>query len=156
MAETVDDLLARALTDPTGTIAEASRRLEGAEGAQRVELLRALGNACRELRRTDESVAYLRDAVAAAEALGDDRLDGLATMSLAATLSYTGDFEASLQCAGRAVELLADDDRVVALGQQAGLLARARASTARPWRRSLRRSRRPPTRSMSWSAASSG
>ncbi len=125
MAETVDDLLARALTDPTGTIAEASRRLEGAEGAQRVELLRALGNACRELRRTDESVAYLRDAVAAAEALGDDRLDGLATMSLAATLSYTGDFEASLQCAGRAVELLADDDRVVALGQQAGLLARA-------------------------------
>ena len=84
-----------------------------------------LGNACRELRRTDESVAYLRDAVAAAEALGDDRLDGLATMSLAATLSYTGDFEASLQCAGRAVELLADDDRVVALGQQAGLLARS-------------------------------
>ncbi len=155
MAETVDDLLARALTDPTGTIAEASRRIEDAEGAQRVELLRALGNACRELRRTDESVSYLRDAVAAAEALGDDRLDGLATMSLAATLSYTGDFEASLQCAGRAVELLAGDDRVVALGQQAGLLAR-RVATTKPWRRSPLPWRRPPTRSMSWSAASSG
>ena len=86
--------------------------------------MRVIGNACRELRRMDESVAYLRDAVAAAEVLGDSRLDGLATMSLAATLSYTGDFEDSLQCAGRAVEVLRGDDRVVALGQHAGLLAR--------------------------------
>ena len=84
-----------------------------------------MGNACRELRRVDESAIHLRRAVDEARALGDGRLEGRAAMSLAATLSYAGDFERSLELAGRAVELLDGEERVVALGQRAGLLARA-------------------------------
>ena len=50
---------------------------------------------------------------------------GPASMSLAATLSYSGDFERSLELAPRAVALLDGDDRVVAMSQLAGLLQRA-------------------------------
>ena len=46
-------------------------------------------------------------------------------MSLAASLSYSGEFERSLELATRAVALLDGDDKVVALSQQAGLLQRA-------------------------------
>ena len=125
MTDTVDELFARAFTDPASALAEAGRRLAGAVGGERVELLRVMGNAARELRRVDESVEHLQAAVATAVSLGDRRLEGLATMSLAATLSYTGDFEGSLGLAARSVELLEGEDRILALGQQAGLLARA-------------------------------
>ena len=51
----------------------------------RGELRRITGNACRERRRFDESVRHLAAAVAAAIALNDPELEGLASMSLAAT-----------------------------------------------------------------------
>ena len=46
-------------------------------------------------------------------------------MSLAASLSYSGEFERSLELATRAVTLLDGDDKVAAMSQQAGLLQRA-------------------------------
>ena len=125
VGDTVTDLLDRALTDPLGTLELAAQRLDGSTPGDRVELLRVMGNACRELRRVHESVAHLRAAVDSATAIGDGRLEGLATMSLAATLSYVGDFDQALRLGERAVTLLDGDERVVALGQRAGLLARA-------------------------------
>ena len=125
MADTVADLLTRAFTDPAGALDEAGSRLPGATGSERVELLRVMGNACRELRLVDDSVRHLDAAVDAAIALDDAELEGLASMSLAASLSYSGEFERSLQLVARAVILLDGDDRVVAMSQQAGLLQRA-------------------------------
>ncbi len=94
-------------------------------GAERVELLRVMGNACRELRQVDESVRHLDAAVDAAIALGDPALEGRASMSLAASLSYSGEFGRSLELAERAVTLLDGHDRLVAMSQRAGLLQRA-------------------------------
>ena len=125
LADTVADLLTRAYTDPAGALDEAGARLPGATGAERVELLRVMGNACRELRLVDDSIRHLDAAVDAAIALDDPGLEGLASMSLAASLSYSGEFERSLELVARAVVLLDGDDRVVALSQQAGLLQRA-------------------------------
>ncbi len=125
MGDAITDLLDRAYTDPVGALALAAERLDASSPDDRVELLRVMGNACRELRRVDESVSHLQAAVNEAQAIADDRLEGLATMSLAATLSYAGDFDHALALGARAVELLDGDERVVALGQRAGLLARA-------------------------------
>jgi hypothetical protein len=87
------DLLTRAFTDPSGVVETATARLEHAEGAERVQLLRVIGNACRELHQIDESVRHLRQAVDEAVALGDPELEGRCSMSLAASLSYSGQFE---------------------------------------------------------------
>ncbi len=122
---TIDDLLTRAFTDPAETLEQAGSRLPDASGAERVELLRVMGNACRELRRVEESVRHLTAAVDAAVELDDYRLEGLASMSLAASLSYSGEFERSLELATRAVTLLEGDDKVAAMSQRAGLLHRA-------------------------------
>ncbi len=84
-----------------------------------------MGNACRELRRVDESVRHLAEAVDAAIALDDPELEGLASMSLAASLSYSGEFDRSLDLATRAVTLLDGDDKAAAMSQRAGLLHRA-------------------------------
>ena len=119
------DLLARVFTDPSNVVEVATSRIESADPAQRVELLRVLGNACRELQRIDESVGYLRAAVGEAVDLGDTTLEGRCSLSLAASLSYSGDFEQSLGTARRAVELLDGDDRVMAMSQLAGVLQRA-------------------------------
>ena len=79
------ELLTRAFSDPTGAIETASERLERAVGVERVELLRVIGNACRELRRVDDSVDHLRMAVTEAAAIGDGALEGRCSMSLAAS-----------------------------------------------------------------------
>jgi tetratricopeptide (TPR) repeat protein len=118
-------LLTRAFTDPAETLEHAGSRLPDATGAERVELLRVMGNACRELRRVEESVRHLTAAVDAAVELGDRELEGLASMSLAASLSYSGEFERSLELATRAITLLDGDDKVAAMSQRAGLLQRA-------------------------------
>src|SRR5262245_48594000 len=125
MADTVDDLLSRAFTDPAGAIESASPQLASASGPERVELLRVLGTACRELRRVDDSVRYLRAAVRDAAELGDATLEGRCSMSLAASLSYSGDFDESLRIGRRATELLVGDDRIAATSQLAGLQQRA-------------------------------
>jgi tetratricopeptide (TPR) repeat protein len=125
MGDTVTDLLDRAYTDPVGALGAAAERLVAASPSDRIELLRVMGNACRELRRVDESTVHLQAAVDEARLLGDARLEGLAAMSLAATLSYAGDFDRSLELASRAVDVLEGDERVAALSQRAGLLARA-------------------------------
>ena len=125
LAETIDDLLTRAFTDPAETLDQAGSRLPDATGGERVELLRVMGNACRELRRVEESVRHLAAAVDAAVELGDRELEGLASMSLAASLSYSGDFDRSLELATRAIALLDGDDKVAAMSQRAGLLHRA-------------------------------
>jgi tetratricopeptide (TPR) repeat protein len=104
---------------------EAGSRLPGATGAERVELLRVMGNACRELVLVDDSIRHLASAVDAAIALDDPELEGLASMSLAASLSYSGEFGRSLELAARAVTLLDGDHKVVAMSQEAGLLQRA-------------------------------
>jgi tetratricopeptide (TPR) repeat protein len=125
MAESIAELLKQVFSDPPGVIESATAQLASADGAVRVELLRVLGNATRELQRIDESVSYLRAAVAGAVDLGDTDLEGLCSMSLAASLSYSGNFEESLRTGRRAVDLLSGDDRITALSQMAGLLQRA-------------------------------
>ena len=119
------DLLTHAFTDPSGVIAEVEQRLSAATPAERCQLLRARGNACRELRRTSEARADHEAALGLAAELGDDRLTGLSAMSLSATLMYEGEFEQSLELVQRAIDLLDGDDRLVALSQQAGILQRA-------------------------------
>ena len=126
MGGTVEELLTRAFTDPTSSLEAAVARLPAAEAPERVELLRVMGIACRELRQVDESVRHLAAAFDAAIKLGDPDLEGRASMSLAGSLSYSGDFERSLELATRAVGLLDGDDKVVAMSQQATLLHRAR------------------------------
>ena len=125
LADTTSDLLTRAFTDPGHALDEAGSRLPGATGAERVALLRVMGNACRELVLVDESIRHLTSALDAAIALDDAELEGLTSMSLAASLSYSGDFGRSLELAARAVTLLEGDHKVVAMSQQAGLLQRA-------------------------------
>jgi tetratricopeptide (TPR) repeat protein len=125
VGDTVTELLARAYADPVGAFDAAAGRVDAAAPEDRVELLRVMGNACRELRQVERSALHLEAAVDEARQLGDHRLEGLAAMSLAATLSYAGDFERALELAGRSVDLLAGDERVTALSQRAGLLARA-------------------------------
>lgn len=119
------DALTHAFTNPSAAIEAASARLDHADGIERVELLRVVGTACRELRRIDESVRYLRQAVATAAAHGDLALEARCSMSLAASLSYSGDFDESLAVCQRAVDLLSGDDRLTAMSQLAGLLQRA-------------------------------
>jgi tetratricopeptide (TPR) repeat protein len=118
-------LLTQAFSDPAAAYAAATTRLETATGVERVQLLRVLGNACRELRRIDESVRHLREAVDRAAGLFETELEGQCAMSLAAALSYSGDFDASLRAGRLAVDLLAGDDRTLAMSQLAGLLQRA-------------------------------
>src|SRR5262245_21790073 len=84
-----------------------------------------MGNASRELVLVDESIRYLDSALDAAIELEDAELEGLASMSLAASLSYSGEFGRSLELAARAVRLLEGDHKVVAMSQEAGLLQRA-------------------------------
>jgi len=84
-----------------------------------------MGNACRELRRTDESIAHLEASLGLAESLRDRRLEGNAAMSLAASLSFQGDFARSLESVDRAIDLLEGDDRVVAMSQRGGVLLQA-------------------------------
>ena len=90
MGGSVEDLLTRAFTDPTSAREQAAKLLPSAAGAERVELLRVMGNACRELRQIDESVRHLDAAVDAAIALGDPALEGRASMSLAASPAPPG------------------------------------------------------------------
>jgi tetratricopeptide (TPR) repeat protein len=122
---TVDDLLTRAFTDPTSALEQAEEQLPAAVGDERVELLRVMGNACRELGRVEDSVRFLDAATEAAIALGETKLEGLASMSLAASLSYSGEFDRSLELASRAIALLDGDDQIAAMSQRAGLLQRA-------------------------------
>jgi tetratricopeptide (TPR) repeat protein len=121
----VEDLLTRAFTDPASALEEAAARLPAAANAERVELLRVMGNACRELVLVDDSIRYLTAALDAATELEDLELEGLVSMSLAASLSYSGEFGRSLELADRAVTLLDGHDRLVAMSQRAGLLQRA-------------------------------
>jgi hypothetical protein len=125
MTETVAELQTRAFSDPAEVIAIAAARLHGAAGGERVELLRLLGNACREVLRIDESVRHLRTAVDEAVELGDTELEGRCSMSLAASLSFSGEFEQSLVTCQHAVAVLEGEDRIAATGQLAGLLQRA-------------------------------
>jgi tetratricopeptide (TPR) repeat protein len=125
VTNTVADLLNQAFTDPAEAIGAAVSRLETATGAERIELLRVMGNASRELQRIDESVDLLRTAVGEAVGLGDPELEGRCASSLAASLSYSGDFEQSIATGLHAVGLLSGDDRVAAMSQLAGLLQRA-------------------------------
>ena len=125
LADPTPDLLTLAFTDPGHALDEAASRLPAATGTERVALLRVMGNACRELVLVDESIRHLTSALDAAIALDDAELEGLTSMSLAASLSYSGEFGRSLELAARAVTLLEGDGKVVAMSQQAGLLQRA-------------------------------
>ena len=80
----------------------------------------------------DESVAYLRAAVDAAVVLGDSRARGpVLDVAWPRRCRTPGTSRSRCGVGRRAVELLDGDDRVVALGQQAGLL-RAPGGTTRP------------------------
>ncbi|HZB43160.1 MAG TPA: hypothetical protein VE487_19475, partial [Ilumatobacter sp.] len=125
MGDVTADLLTEAFTDPTGVIAEVGERLNTASPSERCQLLRALGNACRELRRTSEATMHHEAALDLAEKLGDGRLVGLAAMSLSSTLTYDGAFDRALLLIDRSVELLDGDDHLVALTQRAAILQRA-------------------------------
>lgn len=63
--------------------------------------------------------------MALAADIGEPQLEGLASMSLAASLSYEGDFARSIANVDRAIGLLRGDDLVAALSQKAGLLQRS-------------------------------
>ena len=60
MGDAIADLLTEAFTDPTRVIAEVDDRLPTATPSERCQLLRALGNACRELRQTAEATVAPR------------------------------------------------------------------------------------------------
>lgn len=121
----IAELLARAASDPSGALRTATALLDSTAARDRIVLLRVMGNACRELRQVTVSTDHLRRAVDEAVAIGDARLEGLSAKSLAATLSYAGQFEESLTLVERSVTLLEGAERLDALGQRAGLLARA-------------------------------
>jgi tetratricopeptide (TPR) repeat protein len=121
----IEDLLTRAFTDPNRALEAAEEQLPAAAGADRVELLRVMGNACRELGRVEDSVRFLVAATETAIELGETELEGLASMSLAGSLSYSGEFDRSLELATRAVALLGGDEEVLAMSQRACLLQRA-------------------------------
>lgn len=125
MGTAIDDLLIEAFTDPNRVISDVGAQLSAASPSDRCQLLRALGNACRELRRTADAADYHKAAFDLAVELGDRRLEGLAAMSLSATLTYDGKFGRALNLIDRSVELLDGDDRLVALTQRAGILQRA-------------------------------
>lgn len=125
MGTAIDDLLAEAFTDPNRVISDVGEKLDFASPSERCQLLRALGNACRELRRTAEAAEHHQAALDLAVMLGDRRLEGLAAMSLSATLTYDGEFKRALELVDRSVGLLEGDDRLIALSQRAGILQRA-------------------------------
>ena len=125
MGVAIAALLTDAFTDPARVIAEVDDRLPTATPSERCQLLRALGNACRELRRTSEARAHHEAALDLAVGLGDGRLEGLSAMSLSATLTYDGEFDRALQLIDRSIDLLDGDDRLIALSQRAGILQRA-------------------------------
>jgi tetratricopeptide (TPR) repeat protein len=125
MGDGIADLLTDAFTDPTGVIAEVGERLSTATPSERCQLLRALGNACRELRRTSEATMHHEAALEVADEIGDATLIGLAAMSLSSTLTYDGAFDRALSLIDRSVELLDGDDRLVAMTQRAAILQRA-------------------------------
>ena len=79
-------------------------RLPAATAAERVELLRVMGNACRELRQVDESDPPSRARPSTRPSSSTiPSWKACASMSLAASLSYSGEFERSLELATRAV-----------------------------------------------------
>lgn len=125
MGDTIADLLTDAFTDPSHVIAEVGDRLPNATRAEQCQLLRALGNACRELRRTAEAIEHHEAAYELAQSLTDTRLEGLSAMSLSATLTYDGEFDRALRLVDRSIDLLEGDDRLMALSQRAGILRRA-------------------------------
>src|SRR6188472_963103 len=110
VGEAIADLLTDAFTDPTRVIAEVDDRLPSATPRERCELLRAIGNACRELRPTAEATMHHEAALAVAEELGDERLVGLAAMSLSSTLTYDGQFDRALDMIDRSISVLDGDD----------------------------------------------
>lgn len=125
MSEPISELLTQAFSNPTNALATAGSRLGEASPEERTQLLRVMGNAFRELRRMTESVASLEEAVAIAISIDNPQLEGNAAMSLAATLSYVGDFDRAVSAVERAIELLDGDQRLVAMSQRAGILRRA-------------------------------
>jgi tetratricopeptide (TPR) repeat protein len=125
MSEPISELLTQAFSNPTDALATASSRLGEAAPEERCQLLRVMGNAFRELRRMNESVASLEEAVDIAISIDNPQLEGNASMSLAATLSYVGDFDRAVSAVERAIELLDGDQRLVAMSQRAGILRRA-------------------------------
>ena len=75
---TIDDLLEAAFTEPQRAYEHAEARIEQASLAERSGLLRVMGNARRELRRTDEAVLLLRRSVAVAQEAQDRELEAMA------------------------------------------------------------------------------
>ncbi|HZX54796.1 MAG TPA: hypothetical protein VFE86_08935, partial [Ilumatobacteraceae bacterium] len=125
MGESISELLTQAFSDPSDALSITSSRLVGASAEERCQLLRVRGNAFRELRQMSESLASLEEAVRIAISIDDAQLEGAASMSLAATLSYVGDFDRAESAVVRAIELLDGDERLIAMSQRAGILSRA-------------------------------
>jgi tetratricopeptide (TPR) repeat protein len=125
MSEPISDLLTRAFSNPADALATAASLLDAATPEERCQLLRVMGNSSRELRQMNDSVASLEEAVGIAISIGNRQLEGNGSMSLAATLSYVGDFNRAVEAAERAVELLDGDERLTAMSQRAGILRRA-------------------------------
>ena len=93
MRESISELLTQAFSDPSDALTITSTRLDDASPEERCQLLRVRGNAFRELRQMSDSVASLEEAVRIAISIEAPELEGTASMSLAATLSYVGDFD---------------------------------------------------------------
>src|SRR6476619_2558895 len=106
MTESISELLTQAFSNPADALSITSSRLAEATAEERCQLLRVRGNAFRELRQMSESVASLEEAVRLAISIDDPGLEGTASMSLAATLSYVGDFDRADAAVLRAIELL--------------------------------------------------
>lgn len=115
-----------AMVAPRTTLALASSRLaDTTNPGERSVLLRAIGNAHRELANAADSDLSLSQARIEAVASGDERLIALADLSWAATKSYSGSSADSVILCQHAIDVLAGTpDEAIAWHQLAGVLGR--------------------------------
>ncbi len=121
----MSDLITLAAVDPRGAYASAAAQRHSGDPVRRVEALRALGLAGKELGRLGEGVGHLREALRVAESAGLAYAAAQVRMNLAGLLATAGDIDGALAAADAAAPVLtgADADRLRA--NRAYILARS-------------------------------
>lgn len=125
VGDDADELFEAISEDPLRVVQTATERLHTAPPAESCQLHRVLGNAYRELRQTALAVEHHEEALKIAAEIGDTRLEGLALMSLAGSLTFSGEFDRSVALVDRSVGMLEGDEHLTALNQQACIYLRA-------------------------------
>ncbi|MFL6056197.1 MAG: hypothetical protein ACJ72W_25345, partial [Actinoallomurus sp.] len=121
----MSDLLALAAVDPRGVYATASALRDTGGPEQRVQALRALGLAGKELGRLGEGLAHLREALEVAESAGLEYAAAQVRMNLVGLLATRGDIAGALAAADAAAPVLTGPDADRLTANRAYLLARS-------------------------------